>query len=74
MTEALKLDDSPRESVSRSNEVRIVAPAGERWLAGGETGSGEQPAVSDNAVSTPNTVGQDERIQASGENGAKARG
>jgi hypothetical protein len=63
MSEARKLDDSPRESVSRSNDVRIVAPAGERSLAGGETGSGEQPAVSERAARTPSRVGEDERIQ-----------
>ena len=28
MSEARKLDDSPRESVSRSNDVRIAAAAG----------------------------------------------
>jgi hypothetical protein len=71
MSAARKLDDSPRESVSRSNEVRIAAPAGERSVAGGETVSGEQPAVSDNAARTPNRVEEDERIQASGVNGAK---
>jgi len=53
MSEARKLDDSPRERVSRSNDVRIAAAAGERSPAGGETGSGEQPAVSESAARTP---------------------
>ena len=52
----------------------MAAPAGERSLAGDETVSGEQPAVSDNAARTPNRVEEDERIQASGVNGAKERG
>jgi hypothetical protein len=73
MSEARKLELSPRERVNRSNEVRIVAPAGDRSEAGGEIGSGEQPAVSDNAARTPSRVGEDERIQASGVNGAKDR-
>jgi hypothetical protein len=68
--EARKLELSPRESVSRSKDVRIVAPAGERSEAGGEIGSGEQPAVSDHAARIPSSVGEDERIQASGVNGA----
>jgi hypothetical protein len=74
MSEARKLEDSPRDSVSRSNDVRIVALVGERSPAGGETGSGEQPAVSDNAARTPSRVSEDDRIQASGVNDAKERG
>lgn len=66
MSEARKLELSPRESVSRSNDVRIVAPASERSPAGGETGSGEQPPVSENAARTPSRVSEDDRIQASG--------
>lgn len=70
-SEARKLKEAPRESVRRSKDVRIAAPAGDCSEVGAEIGSGEQPAVSDKAARTPSRVGEDERIQASGVNAAK---